>query len=215
MRHVRGSLDHRTYTDPSRYPRLWVSTLAIIALLPGCAEPPPIGSHPTRAEVPARTALTDYDRDGGRDVARASEPAAEAGQAVDRDVARIRAATAPFRSADEARAAGYVRITDCVENPPHGAMGYHFQNEALLDDRIDLERPEILVYERLPDGEFRLTGVEYVVPFSAWPADRDPPMVMGQALKPAPGLAIWYLHVWVWQENPSGIFADWNPLVAC
>lgn len=201
MRYDRGSLDHHTYTHRPRSPRLCVAALAVTALGAGCAAPPPIASFSARAEEPTRV--------------RASDAAADAGQAVDRDVARIRAATAPFRSADEARSAGYVRVTDCVENPPHGAMGYHFQNEALLDDRIELERPEILVYERLSDGEFRLTGVEYVVPFSARSPDQDPPMVMGQALKPAPELAIWYLHVWVWQENPSGLFADWNPLVTC
>ena len=38
---------------------------------------------------------------------------------------------------------------------------------------------------------------------------------MGQKLKPAPSLGIWYRHVWVWRENPSGLFADWNPLVKC
>jgi hypothetical protein len=38
---------------------------------------------------------------------------------------------------------------------------------------------------------------------------------MGQNLKPAPSLKLWYLHVWVWQENPSGVFADWNPDVKC
>ncbi len=38
---------------------------------------------------------------------------------------------------------------------------------------------------------------------------------MGQNLKPARSLGLWYLHVWVWQENPSGLFADWNPSVKC
>jgi hypothetical protein len=135
---------------------------------------------------------------------------------IDRDVARIRAATVAFKSLDAAAAAGYEReVHHCLDNPPHGAMGYHHQNNALLDDRIELERPEILVYERLPDGEYRLNGVEYVVPFSAWPETREPPTVMGQNLKPAPTLGIWYLHVWVWTENPSGLFADWNPRVMC
>jgi len=23
------------------------------------------------------------------------------------------------------------------------------------------------------------------------------------------------LHVWIWRENPSGMFADWNPTVHC
>jgi hypothetical protein len=73
----------------------------------------------------------------------------------------------------------------------------------------------MLVYERLADGEYRLNGVEYIVPFSVLPPTAAPPTVMGQNLKPAPSLDLWYLHVWIWLENPSGLFADWNPLVKC
>ena len=73
----------------------------------------------------------------------------------------------------------------------------------------------MLVYERLPSGDYRLNGVEYVVPFSYRPPTAEPPTLMGHALKPAPSLKLWYLHVWVFVENPSGTFADWNPLVKC
>jgi hypothetical protein len=135
---------------------------------------------------------------------------------IEHDIERVRAATAAFKSLDAAVAAGYSRDGgQCLEHPPHGAMGYHHVNDALLDDRIELERPEILVYERLPNGDYRLNGVEYIVPFSARPETAKPPVVMGQPLKPHRGLQIWYLHVWVWTENPSGLFADWNPRVRC
>jgi hypothetical protein len=106
-------------------------------------------------------------------------------------------------------------VAHCLANPPEGGMGYHHQNASLLDDHLELERPEILVYERLPNGAYRLNGVEYIVPFSARPMDAAPPTIMGQKLKPAPSLRLWYLHVWVWLENPSGLFADWNPRVKC
>lgn len=146
-----------------------------------------------------------------------AELGAEAfGDIVIHNVARIRAATAEFRSLDAAVRAGYGREGGrCIQNQPAGTMGFHHQNEALLDDRIEIERPEILVYERLPDGKYQLNGVEYVVPLSEWPETKDPPTVMGQPLKVARGLKIWYRHVWVWRENPSGLFADWNPLVKC
>ena len=135
---------------------------------------------------------------------------------VDRDVARIRAATEVFKSLDAAVGAGYERNAgQCIQHQPHGAMGYHHQNRSLLDDRLEMERPEILVYERLPGGEYRLNGVEYIVPFSVRPPTASAPTIMGQSLKPAPSLKLWYLHVWVWTENPSGLFADWNPLVKC
>jgi hypothetical protein len=136
------------------------------------------------------------------------------GDAVDRDVTKVRTATAKFKTTEAAEAAGYVRVTDCVEHQPAGAMGYHFQNNALLDTTLDLDHPEVLVYERRPDGGFKLNGVEFLVPISAWTAT-EPPRVMGQALKRADGLGIWYLHVWTWEPSPSGLFADWNPRVKC
>jgi hypothetical protein len=136
------------------------------------------------------------------------------GDSVDREVARVRTATARFKSAQAAEAAGYARVTDCVEHQPDGAMGYHFQNNALLDTTLDVDRPEVLVYERQPDGGFKLNGVEFLVPIAAWTAP-DPPRIMGQALKRADRLGIWYLHVWTWEPSPSGLFADWNPRVKC
>ena len=49
--------------------------------------------------------------------------------AVDRDVMKVREATAKFKTTDAAEAAGYKRVTDCVEYKPHGAMGHHFQKQ--------------------------------------------------------------------------------------
>ncbi len=136
------------------------------------------------------------------------------GDAVDRDVTRVRDATARLNSTEAAEAAGYARVSDCVEHQPDGAMGYHFQNNALLDTTLDVDHPEVLVYERKPEGGFKLNGVEFLVPISAWTAS-EPPRIMGQALKRADSLGIWYLHVWTWEPSPSGLFADWNPRVKC
>src|SRR6185436_7477579 len=43
--------------------------------------------------------------------------------AVDRDVMKVREATAKFKTTEAAEATGYKRVTDCVEYKPHGAMG--------------------------------------------------------------------------------------------
>jgi len=180
---------------PSR-PFLRVAGTAAITLALACS-----------GTGPARTAAGPPPPDG--------VDAAER-DAVERDVDQIRAATEAFKSLDAAVAAGYARdVAHCVDNPPRGAMGYHHTKASLLDDRIEVDQPEILVYERLPGGVYRLNGVEYIVPFSAWPSDREPPTVMGRDLRPAPKLRLWYLHVWVWRDNPSGLFADWNPRVRC
>jgi len=136
------------------------------------------------------------------------------GEAVDRDVMTIRDATAKFKSTEAAEAAGYKGQTNCVEHQPAGAMGYHFQNDTLLDTTLDLKHPEVLVYEKMPDGSFQLNGVEFLVPISAWKST-EPPRIMGQALIKADSIGFWFLHVWTWKADPSGLFAPWNPDVKC
>jgi len=136
------------------------------------------------------------------------------GEAVDRDIMTIRDATARLRTTEAAEAAGYKRVTDCIEHQPAGAMGYHFQNNALLDATLDLQHPEVLVYEKLSDGSFQLNGVEFLVPISAWKSS-EPPRILGQALTRADSIGFWFLHVWTWKPSPSGLFAPWNPDVKC
>ena len=136
--------------------------------------------------------------------------------AVSRDLERLRAATRPFRNIDSAVAAGYTRdVADCLVHEHHGAMGYHHANRSLADAKVDVEHPEILLYERLPGGEYRLNGVEFIVPYRAWARDSVPPVVMGQRMKHEDNLNIWYTHVWAWNDNPDGLFADFNPNVRC
>jgi hypothetical protein len=134
----------------------------------------------------------------------------------DSAIERVRRATAAFHDLDAAVRAGYpARVAQCVAHPQDGAMGFHHLNRELLDDRIELERPEILLYSRLTDSRYVLNGVEYIVPYSARSRDAAPPKVLGRSLKRADELEIWYLHVWLWTANPHGMFAEWNPNVSC
>lgn len=129
---------------------------------------------------------------------------------------QLRSATRAFASVDTAAAAGYVReVRDCLVHEHHGAMGYHHTNSRLLDARVEVDRPEILLYERLPDGRYRLNGVEFIVPYRFWPRDSVPPAVMGQVMKREDNLKFFYLHVWAWTPNPDGVFADFHPDIAC
>ena len=131
-------------------------------------------------------------------------------------IAQLRAATTAFHDIDAAVAAGYPRtVRDCLVHEHHGAMGYHHANRALADATLELERPEILLYEKRPDGRYALNGVEYIVPYRAWPRDSVPPSIMGQKLKREDDLQIWFLHVWAWSPNPEGLFADFHPDVTC
>jgi hypothetical protein len=168
--------------------RTFGGTLALVALVAACTRP---------AVAPAPPAS------GTRDQASMS-------------LTRLRAATQAYRSIDSAAAAGYNRnVADCLVHEHHGAMGYHHSNSKFADATVDIEHPEILLYERKPDGEYKLNGVEFIVPYRAWSRDSVAPTVMGQRLKHEDNLKIWYLHVWAWSENANGVFADFNPSVQC
>ena len=131
-------------------------------------------------------------------------------------VDRLRTATRPFQTLDSAVAAGYPRnVADCIVHEHHGAMGYHHVNRAFMDATLDVTRPEILLYERRPDGAYRLNGVEFIVPYRAWSRDSIAPLLMGQRLHREDNLKYWYLHVWAWTKNPEGLFANFNPDVVC
>jgi hypothetical protein len=132
---------------------------------------------------------------------------------------RVRAATAPFVSLDSAVARGYPRaVAQCIAHTEHGtmgAMGYHHVNRSIVDTVLEIDKPEILLYEKRADGTYRLNGVEYIVPYRLWPREAKPPKIMGLDLKREDNLNLWYLHMWTWTENPAGLFADYNPAVAC
>jgi hypothetical protein len=135
----------------------------------------------------------------------------------------VRQATERFRDVNAAIAAGYAQFQGCVSGPEEGAMGVHYSNFALFDNQIEVEHPEVLVYEPR-NGRLHLVAVEYVTPAPAWDpthGEFEKPELMGHLLHFAPGPnrygppAFYELHVWAWKSNPRGTFADWNPNVSC
>ena len=139
-------------------------------------------------------------------------------------IAALRRLVAPFHDFETASQAGWsTPITPCLvagdlpSTPGTGAMGFHFGNLAYIQDGgvVDLLQPELLLYEPEQNGKRRFVGVEYIVPFTDHPADADPPTLLGQEFAPVPEFGVWGLHIYVGRENPSGIFAPWNPKVTC
>jgi hypothetical protein len=142
--------------------------------------------------------------------------AAWAGGCASSELDTLRSATSPFNRLDAAVAAGYAaQVADCLVHEHHGAMGYHHVNPKYVDANVEITKPEILLYERNAKGEYKLNGVEFIVPYRAWPRDSVAPVLLGQKLKHEDNLKIWYLHVWAWSDNPDGVFADFNPRVQC
>ena len=133
-------------------------------------------------------------------------------------VGKLRAATAQFHDIEVARTAGStVALTGCYKDEMggKGAMGYHFGKGSAINATVDQLEPEALLYEPQKNGRLRLVGVEYIVPFTEVSADSPPPRAYGLDFKKNFVFNVWALHVWVWKNNPSGIFADWNPDVTC
>lgn len=123
-----------------------------------------------------------------------------------------------------------------------GAMGVHYFRPDLLgitgppDPRVDgngtytdFHHPAVLLYEPQADGSLKLIAVENLVFEKAWRAagHTQPPsfhgvpfdhMVDNPATKvdEAHGFMPHYdRHVWVFRDNPNGVFAQYNPSVTC
>jgi len=133
---------------------------------------------------------------------------------MNRKLTDLRRATAAFHNVEKAEADGYSVDGPCIYHSELGGMGYHYVKPELMDGSINLLEPEMLVYEPKPNGHLRLVAVEYIVPFDAW-VDEDPPSLFGQDFLPNEAGGFYALHVWLWRNNPSGMFFDWNPNVSC
>lgn len=139
---------------------------------------------------------------------------------------RVRSATAQYVDINVAKRHGFVAATPCVSGPDAGAMGVHFVLPSRIQNLVlDATQPQALIYEPMADGAMRLVGTEFIVLESNWvaqhPDPSDVPALDGNLLNyiAAPnryGLPAFYeIHVWAWEDNPKGSYADWNIRVTC
>lgn len=123
-----------------------------------------------------------------------------------------------------------------------GVMGVHYFRPDLLgltsppDARADgtgthtdFLTPSILIYEPQADGSLELVAVENLTFVAAWEkaGNRTPPSFHGVPYDlmmddPATPVDEAHLfephydrHVWLYRENPNGVFAQFNPDVTC
>ena len=145
--------------------------------------------------------------------------------AVLRDLARVRQASAKYHDVNAALADGFIPTPHCVSSPD-GGMGIHYIHPPrLMDPAENILEPEILLYVETAEG-MKLIGLEYFhgigAPDTPIPNPAPPaPVLFGRPFDGPmdahePGQPPHYdLHVWVWQPNPSGMFAMFNPNVSC
>ena len=127
-------------------------------------------------------------------------------------LARLRAATARYHDLEKANDAGFdTEVTGCLSDPA-GGMGFHWADLSRFDATVEETNPEILVFAPKPGGGTRLVAVEYAVPLTA---SATPPTAFGREFHVNTRFGLWVLHAWVWEPNPAGTFADWNPRVSC
>src|SRR5579862_863356 len=134
---------------------------------------------------------------------------------------KVRSATERYIDVNAAFRDQFVVGTPCVSGPDTGAMGVHLvRPDRITKLVLDAREPQALIYEPMVDGTMRLVGVEFIVLAQNWPAS-SVPALEGNLLNyiDAPnryGLpAFWEIHVWAWEQNPKGSYADWNTHVTC
>ena len=123
-----------------------------------------------------------------------------------------------------------------------GAMGIHFFRPDLLGisappnprvdgngTHVDFNKPAILIYEPQADGSLELVAVENLVFQKSWHAagNAKPPSFHGvqyDTMQDDPATKIdeahmfephYDRHVWLYRQNPNGMFAQFNPNVSC
>jgi hypothetical protein len=131
------------------------------------------------------------------------------------ELALARLATARYHDVEKAVEAGYAPAAPCMDMPPGEMNVVHYINLSLVDGRVRVWQPEGLLYRPDADGNLQLAGALYIKPDADGdPAtDDDRPTLFGVPfVGPIPAhhdLPLHYhLHVWIWSENPDGMFAD-------
>jgi hypothetical protein len=157
-------------------------------------------------------------------------------------LADLRQLTAPYHDVGAANAAGYTLFKappgtaedGCISSKQDGGMGYHYSRlDNLADDSVTLLDPEFLVYAPKDgprkDGEARtrLAAFDYFIPYSPkWPGPDDanfkraPRLGDFSTFDDLPDIEFapsrfkgWMVHIWLWEHNPGGTFANWNTSV--
>jgi hypothetical protein len=134
----------------------------------------------------------------------------------------LRVVTAPYHDLQAALDAGFTPFSvdggttpTCFDHMGMGGMGVHYVRH--IDDVTDPMDPEAMVYEVVDPDHLRLVAVEYIVPKEdvedAQGNVVNLPHAFGQDFHKHPTLPVYVLHAWIWDTNPAGTFADFNPNV--
>jgi hypothetical protein len=129
-----------------------------------------------------------------------------------KELAKVRQSTKQYQNAELPVSDGWAGPYQ-IATPRVPGMGYHYVNFGLIDTTFNAIEPEVLIYEDAGSGR-RLIAVEYIVtsgeePPSGFTGSDD----VWASAPPPPGVppGTWTLHAWIWEGNPDGVFAPFNP----
>ena len=170
-----------------------LAVVVVTAIAAACGDNPAVGTGPTAPEpLLAQVPSPDHQK----------------------AIAALRRATDRYHRLSMAIADGFVFLHPCEVRPGEGPVGMVYVNPQRLDGSIDLSQPEALVYEPRKDGPPKLVAVELAIPYAAWSAPQ-PPQFLGATFQAEDEFQVFGLHVWVWRQNPNGLFEEANPRVRC
>ena len=185
-------MNRMTSITPSRT----LAIVAALALVGACSDQPPLapeGMPGAQAQV---------------------APPAQA-IATRQAVATLQRVTARYHDLQVAMDEGFVLLHPCENRPDEGPVGIVYVNFDRLKDGIaDPSSPDALVYEPGRNGRPQLVGVEFAIPYDLWTAPQ-PPEFLGARFQREDEFGVYGLHVWVWRNNPNGLFEEANPRVSC
>jgi hypothetical protein len=146
------------------------------------------------------------------------------------ELERVRAGLEKYQDPIVAVRDGYFSTLACVEYQKGaqghmqytpGGMGVHFLNLQAIGPKLDPAKPQVLIYEPVGD-RLQLAAAEWFMPTQVAAGGR--PTIFGQELQgpmegheplQPQGLHHYDLHVWLWKQNPAGVFSATNPAVKC
>jgi hypothetical protein len=128
-------------------------------------------------------------------------------------ITTLQQVTARYHDLEVAKKDEFVLLHPCENRPGEGPVGIVYVNFArLMDGIIDPHSPDALIYEPGKNGRPNLVGVEFAIPHLP---GQEPPKFLGATFQDEEEFGVYALHVWVWRNNPNGLFAETNPRVSC
>jgi hypothetical protein len=138
---------------------------------------------------------------------------------INQQLSDLRSFVAQFHNFDRAVAYGYSVAAPgpgvCISDPIRGGMGFHYTyaNEDLVGDgKVELLKPEFLVYAPMENGGVKFSALDYFVPYTTW-SQSEPPSLLGVPFVREDGFQAYVLHIWLFWHNPAGMFENYNPAV--